>query len=120
MQRILEKRQSEAEMKEVIELTSEVKIGVVSFKNQPKGTSPMAIIASRPQGMNETSSFANDMCKGARLLIRDIECVRFTNFAIDGVSVETHDVLLALCKFLNGKINYCTVVDNKHNVKNHR
>ena len=49
-----------------------------------------------------------------------MEEVRFTNFACDGVSVETCDILETLCKFIDGKINYCAAVDNKHNIKNDR
>ena len=31
-----------------------------------------------------------------------------------------HDILQTLCKFLNGNINYCVVVNNKCNIKNNR
>ena len=60
------------------------------------------------------------MCEAARLVERDLTQVHFTNFATDGVSVETHDMSQTLCEFLDGKINHCAAVDNKHNVKNDR
>jgi hypothetical protein len=46
--------------------------------------------------------------------------VFFTNFASDGVSAESSDVMEAVCKFLDGKTNYVGSVDNKHNAKNDR
>ena len=105
---------------EPIDLASEVKIAVISFQNLPRTTSPIAIIAARPQGNNETSSFTRDVCEAATLVTNDLEMVRFTSFATDGVSVETHDIMLALCEFLDRKNEYCAAVDNKHNIKNDR
>ena len=80
----------------------------------------MSIIAARPQGNNETSSFTSDVHKAARLVERDLKYTTFVNFATDGVSVEIHDILLTLCQFLNGKINDCAAVENKYNIKNDR
>ena len=120
MQKILGNKFDEDDKKEAIELASEIKIAVVSFQNLPKGTSPMAIIAARPQGNNETSSFACDACEVARLVERDLRFARFTNFAADGVSVEMYDMLQTSCEFLDGTINHCAAVDNKHNIKNDR
>ena len=80
----------------------------------------MRIIAARPQGVNAVSSFTRDLCQAACLIERDLDHVRFTNFATDGVSVETSDILLSLCEFLDGKKNFCAAVDNKHNINNDR
>ena len=117
---ILENKDKIDSTKDAIELASEIKIAVVAFQNLPRNISPMAIVAARPQGNNETSTFAQDVCEAASMLSKDLEDARFTNFATDGVSVETHDVLQTLCLCLDGKINYCAAVDNKHNVKNDR
>jgi hypothetical protein len=39
---------------------------------------------------------------------------------VDGVSLETKDVMTAICNFLSGRYNFTGAVDNKHNVKNDR
>ena len=39
---------------------------------------------------------------------------------MDGVSLETKDVMTAICNFLTGRCNFTGAVDNKHNVKNDR
>ncbi len=39
---------------------------------------------------------------------------------MDGVSLETKDVMTAICNFLSGRYNFTGAVDNKHNVKNDR
>ena len=49
-----------------------------------------------------------------------MECTKFANWVADGASVKTNDIITTLCHFLDGKINYCAAVDNKHNVKNDR
>ena len=36
------------------------------------------------------------------------------------MSVESIDVMYAICKLLNGKKSHTGAVDNKHNVKNDR
>ena len=120
LQKVLDNKDKEDPKKDMLELASEVKIGTICFQNQPKGVSPMRIIAARPQGVNAVSSFTRDLCQAACLIERDLDYVRFTNFATDGVSVETSDILLSLCEFLDGKHNFCAAVDNKHNVKNDR
>ena len=120
IRKILDNKDESDPSKEAIECALEIKIAVVSFQNVPKKISPMAIIAARPQGNNETSSFTKDVCEAASLVVKDLVNVRFTNFATDGVSVETSDILQTLCEFIDGKIDYCAAVDNKHNVKNDR
>ena len=120
IRKILDNKDESDSTKDAIELASEIKIAVISFQNIPKHISPMAIVAARPQGNNETSSFTKDVCEAASLVVKDLDNVRFTNFTTDGVSVETYDILQTLCQFLDGKIEYCAAVDNKHNVKNDR
>ena len=103
-----------------MELASEVKVATICFQNPPKGMSPMAIISARPQGVNAPSTFTDDVCRAASKIANEYKNVEFTNFATDGVSVETHDIMNTLFKFLDGKISFLGAVDNKHNVKNHR
>jgi hypothetical protein len=39
---------------------------------------------------------------------------------VDGVSLETKDVMTTICNFLSGRCNFTGAVVNKHNVKNDR
>ena len=118
MQIILNNKYGKTIKQEKIELALEVKNSVILFQNQPTRIYPMAIIAARLQGINEPSSFTSNIYKAARLVERDMEFVRFANFALDNVLVETYNILLTLHEFIYGKKNYCAVVDNKYNVKN--
>ncbi len=83
--------------------------------------SPVEIIGARPQTSKETSSFISDTIDAAvevaALSSTLPSKVFFTNFAVDGVSAESSDVMEAVCKFLDGKTNYVWSVDNKHNAK---
>ena len=103
-----------------IELDSEVKFATACFQNQQKSISHMAIISVLPQGVNETSTFASDVCKAASKIADEHNNAMFTNFATDGVSVEMKDIMHTLFSSLDGKTSCIAGVDNKHNVKNHR
>jgi len=107
-------------MNKPIELASEVKVTTIYFQNQAKSISPMAIISAHPQGIYEVSTFTDDVCKAASKIKEEFMHASFTNFAIDGVSVETRDIMLTIFQFLDGEISYLAGVDNKYNVKNHR
>lgn len=98
----------------------EVKIACTCFQNVTPSTSPMQVIAARPQTINEATKFTNDMCKACKKITEEVEGNKFANFSTDGVSVESNDIITTLCEFLDGKINYCATVDNKHNIKNDR
>ena len=90
------------------------------MQNQRKGASPMAVIAARPQGVNAVSTFIEDVCEATLLVVKELSDCQFTNFAVDGVSLETNDVMLIQFQFLDANKNCTGGMDNKHNVKNHR
>ena len=77
----------EKELKQ-IDLASEVKVATTCFQNQPKRTSPGAVMSAHPQGVNETSNFTDDVCRAASKIVNDYKKSVFTNFAIDRVSVR--------------------------------
>ena len=79
----------------------------------------MAIIAARSQGINEVSSFTDDICEAVSLVTKELKNISFANFATDGVSVETRNIMTVLFKFLDGKLNYAAEVGNKYNTKNY-
>ena len=120
VRKTLDNKDEKDSTKDTIELASKIKIVALVFQNLLKHMSLIAIVSARPQGNNETSAFAKDMCEAASLIEKDLDKVRFTNFATNGLSVETCNVLQTLCQFMNRKTNYCAAVDNKHNIKNDR
>ena len=79
----------------------------------------MAVIEDRPQGVNEASTLTEDFCTSALLVVKELSDCQFTNFVVDGVSLETKDVMLTQFQFLDGNKSYTGSVDNKNNVKNH-
>ena len=103
-----------------IALAQEVKVETICMQNQKKGASTIAVIAARPQGGNTASIFVEDICAAALLVVKELSDCQLTNFAVDGASLETKDVMLTQFQFLDGNKNYAGSVDKKHNVKNHR
>jgi hypothetical protein len=105
---------------EVIDIASEVKVAFMVFQKPPPGVSPIVIISAWPQSNNECSSFTADIMNAADFVTRQFPSTSFVNFAVDGVSLETKDVMTTICNFLGGRCNFTGAVDNKHNVKNDR
>jgi hypothetical protein len=90
------------------------------FQKPPPGVSPIVIISARPQSNNQCSSFTADIMNAADFVTRQVQLTSFVNFAVDGVSLETKDVIRTICNFLCGRCNFTGAVDNKHNVKNNQ
>jgi len=108
-----------------VEKAHEVKVAFMVFQHTGNGMSPVEIIGARPQSNNETSAFTSAVLGAAKsaasvAVTSEEEQVAFLNFAVDGVSCETADVMKSVCSFLDGKENHTGVVDNKHNLKNDR
>ncbi len=101
-----------------IDKASEVKVAFMVFQKPPPGVSPIVIISAQPQSNNECSSFTADIMNAADLMTKQVKTTSFVNFAVDGVSLETKDVMTTICNFLGGRCNFTGAVDNKHNVKN--
>ena len=45
------------------EMATEVKVVIVSFQRSSNNISIFSIVSCKPQGNNETCSFANDVCE---------------------------------------------------------
>ena len=105
-----------------IKVADELKVVVQSFQGCPPGVSPIEIVGARPQTSNETSSFTNEAIAAAIEAATEFTSSKtfFTNFAVDGVSAESYDVMTSICQFLDGNQKYLGTIDNKHNVKNDR
>ena len=84
-----------------IALAQEVKVETICMQNQKKGASLMAVIVARPQGLNAVSTFTEDVCKAALLVVKELNSCKFTNFAVDGVPLETKDGMLTQFQFLD-------------------
>ncbi len=103
-----------------IDKASEVKVAFMVFQKPPPGVSPIVIIFAWPQSNNECTSFTADIMNAADLGTKQVKSTSFVNFAVDGVSLETKDVMTTICNFLSGRCNFTGAVDNKHNIKNDR
>lgn len=99
---------------------TEVKVAFIVFQQVPSGLPPVEIIALRPQSNNESSDFTNVVVQAAATIAEETPNGSLLSFAVDGVSVESKDVMTANCKFLDGLSKHTGVVDNKHNAKNDR
>ncbi len=84
---------------EAIDKASEVKVAFMEFQKPPPGVSPFVIISARPQSNNDCSSFTADIMNAADFLTRQVQSTSFVNFAVDGMSLETKDVMRTICNF---------------------
>ena len=101
-------------------MVTEVKVCIMSFQMVPPGVSPFEIICARPQSNNECSEFTDEMEEAAKQMMTSIKGVSCTNFAVDGVSLESFDVMHACCEFLDGKSIILGTTDPNHNAKTQR
>jgi hypothetical protein len=102
------------------EAASEIKVCVLSFQCTPPGTTPYYTLVGRPQTINEQSIFGSKVVKAClRATIEDGNAI-LLNTTTDGVSTEVQWNLLVMLDYINGKINYVSLPDNNHNVKNSR
>ena len=79
----------------------------------------MAIISAHSQGINEISTFADDVCRAVCKIVNDHKNITYNNFATDSISTEIKDIMNIIFKFLDRKISFLDKVDNKHNMKSH-
>ena len=70
--------------------------------------------------MNSASTFTEDVCTAAILVVKELSDFQFTNFVVDGASLETKNAMLNQFQFLDGSKNCTGNVANKHSVKNRR
>ena len=105
---------------EVIDKAGEVKVAFMMIQKPPPGVSHIVIISAHPQSNNACLSFTADIMNAADFVTRQVQSLSYVNFAVDGVGLETKDVMTPICNFLCGWCNFIGAVDNKHNVKNDR
>ncbi len=94
------------------EAASEIKVCVLSFQCTPPGTCPYYTLVGRPQTINQQSTFGLEVVNA---------CLRATmNTTTDGVSTEVKWNKEVTLDYIDGKINYVSLPDTNHNVKNSR
>ena len=102
------------------ELAAEIKICVLSFQGTPPGIGPYYTLVRRPQSINEQNSFGEEVVRACiRATDEDADAV-LLNTTMDGVSTEVQWNLKTMLDYLDGKINYVSLPDTNHNVKNCR
>ena len=80
---------------------TEVKCCFMVFQRALKDVSPVSCIVAHPQLNNACSSLTKDICRVASSVAEKTLGASFVNFAVDGVRLESDDVLknnyLRLC-----------------------
>jgi hypothetical protein len=102
------------------EAASEIKVCVLSFRCTPPGTCPCYTLVGRPQMINQQSTFGLEVVNAClRATIEDGNSI-LLNTTTDGVSTEVQWNKEVTLDYLDGKINYVSLPDTNHNVKNSR
>ena len=82
--------------------------------------SHVRIVAANPQTNNDSSDFTQDVVRAAQIVVSRNANTALLGIAVDGVSVESRDVMQGNSSFLDGESTFAAAVDNKHNMKNTR
>jgi len=99
----------------------EVKVAVVSFQYPGRRHSPYYVLGARPQGLNAASDFNEKVTNVCLDVAKESGYkTRLVAVAADGVSVEEKWIMSNLVLFLDGKVNFVSLVDTNHNCKNFR
>ena len=97
---------------------SDIKVVFMAFQYTPPEIPPVEIISACPQSRNEWYNFTSDAVGAVQVAISSTRKNLFLNSTVDGVYVESIDVMYDICQLLNGKEYHTGSVDNKHNVNN--
>eukprot|EP00957_Ditylum_brightwellii_P090322 6878832-Ditylum_brightwellii.AAC.1 len=110
--------------------TDKIKIAVVSFQQVPVGISPYLVLVGQHQTTNENNDFNARVMNACAKFVEKTLNSELLNYAdivpscpasccqVDGVSCDTEDVWLSLCKYLSSKKRYLAITDPNHNMKN--
>ena len=101
----------------ISELDSESKTAVISVHNAAALLSPVDVVAVRPQTNNDTRSFTKLVELAAAASANHNYGVRFLNWAVDGVYLESNYVWRAICNFLSAVADNVSGNDINHNIK---
>ena len=97
-----------------------IHICVLSFQCTPPEITPYYTLAGCPQTINEHSIFGCEVVKAClHATIEDGNSI-LLNTTTDGVPIEVQWNLSVMLDYIYGKINYVSLPDTNHNVKNSR
>eukprot|EP00957_Ditylum_brightwellii_P090950 6925878-Ditylum_brightwellii.AAC.1 len=99
-----------------LQKTTEVKVVILSFHSVDPDFSPYVIVAAHPQSNNQKSDFTKDMETAMSTVATRSPSVTFTNFEVDGVTLESDDVWRSICDFLFGIKNLLCTTSTNHNI----
>ena len=98
----------------------EIKCVIVSFQDTPPGMSPYFTLTGYPQSVNKNSDFGTRVLNACDRAAKEDGNVAVLNQSTDGVSCDVDGNLDVTCEYLQGRINYVSLPDTNHNIKNHR
>jgi hypothetical protein len=104
------------------EPASEIKVCVLSFQCTPPGTCPYytLVVVGRPQTINQQSMFELEVVNACLCATIEDGNSILLNTTTDGVSTKVQWNKEVTMDYLDGKINYVSLPDTNHNVKNSR
>ena len=93
---------------------------MLSFQCTPPGTCPYYTLVGHPQTINQQSTFGLEVVNAClHATIEDGNSIML-NTTTDGVSTEVKWNKEVTLDYIDGKINYVSLPDTNHNVKNSR
>jgi hypothetical protein len=102
------------------EAASEIKVFVLSFQCTPPETTPYYSLVGHQQTINEQSTFGSkEVMASLRATIEDGNAFLLNTTTV-GVYTEVQWNLSVMLDYIDGKINYVSLPDTNHNVKNSR
>lgn len=99
---------------------AEIKVCVISFQDTPPSICPYITLVGRPQTINENNDFGKVVMEACVTACNDDGNAAVLNTTTDGVSSEVQWNLRVMTGFLSGNVNYVSLPDTNHNVKNLR
>ena len=82
--------------------------------------SPVRIVAARPQTNNNSYGFTQDVLSAAQIVVSRKYNTALIGIDVDGVSVESRNVMHGNSSFFDRESSFAADVDNKHNMNNTR
>jgi hypothetical protein len=98
----------------------EIKVCVISFQDTPPGMCPYFTLAGRPQTVNENIEFGKIVMDTCVTACNEDGSSVVLNMTTDGVASKVQWNICVMVGFLSGSMNYVSLPDTNHNVKNTR
>ncbi len=96
------------------EITTEIKVGLLSTQTSMNGLTPFKIIFACSQSTNEISDEYNNSISYSADSIQNVQCV---SIAVDGLASESQFMRNNLVSFMNGTSQAVAMMDCNHGQK---